>query len=144
MHTHTGTHTAGTNACACVCVCVCVHKFRSACGCVSACALCSCAWMVRILLCLFKAATIKLQTLELNHKHWEILLLTQCLTQDCPTPYATCSDLDRQHERYFQILRTFSSGNMQPLASISQTTEVPQKESFVFPKALKIGGAYLV
>lgn len=67
----------------------------------------------------------------------------KCLTQDCPAPYTTRSDLDNQHEQYFQILRTLSSGNMQSPASISQTPEVSQKESVISPKALKIEGAYL-
>lgn len=137
--THAQAHAAGINSCVCVCV--------SSSECVRVCArvctpqLCTDGW---ILLCLFKATTIKLQTLELNHKRWEILLLSQCLAQDCPAPYATRSDLDNQHEQYFQILRTFSSGNMQPPASISQTPDDPQKESFIFHKAQKIGGAYLI
>lgn len=69
--THAQAHTLQALIRVCVSVSGCMRF-----GCVSVCALYCRAQMVRILLCLFKATTIESQTLELNHKHWEILLLT--------------------------------------------------------------------
>lgn len=96
-----------------------VWVFRSACGCVSVCVLYSHAQMVRILLCLYKATIINSQTLELNHKYLEILLLTWC-----PVLCVTLSDLDNQHVKYLEILRTFSTDSMQSSASLSQLPEL--------------------
>lgn len=132
-YAHTRAHTHTNAADINTCVCVCVWVFRSACGCMSVRVLYSRAQMVRILLCLYKATIIKSQTLELNHKYWEILLLTWCLTQSCPALCATLSDLDNQHVQYFEILGTFSTGSMQLPASICQPPEVPQKKSFILP-----------
>lgn len=125
-------------------ICVCVWVFRSVCGCVSVCVSYSLAQMVGILLCLYKATIIESQTLELNHKSWEILLLTWCLTQSCPVLCAMFSDLGNRHVRSFEILRTFSTGSMQPPASTSQPPQIPPKIFFILPWALKIGAAYLI
>lgn len=74
-HTHTRTHAADHQY---ACMRVCVNSRE----CVRVCArvVYSRKQMVRILLCLDKAAMIKSQTAELNHKYWEILLLTWHLT----------------------------------------------------------------
>lgn len=134
-YAHTHTH-ADINSC------VCVWAFQSACGCVCVCVLYSLTQMVRILLCLHKAAIIKSQTLELNHKYWEIPLLTWCLTQSCLTLSATL--LGNRRVRRPAMLRTFSTGSVQPPASISQPSEIPHKKLFIIRHALKMAAAYSV
>lgn len=96
--------------------------------------------MVGILLCLYKVAIIKSQTLELNHKYWEIPALTSCLAQSCLVLSAMLSELCNCHFWYPAGLRAFST-EWKCAASISQPSEVLHRKPPVFLHALEIDAA---